>query len=868
MAHRTRVDMCWTQLLQNCFCILLLTQIGHNRAAPQITLHVEEEQQEGVKLGTISRQPSTLLPPGQQPSYQLLTAEERVRVDQSTGDLYATSRAIDRESQCPAEHQTGQCQLLLDAFINPGAEIIKIQMVIQDINDNAPHFQESIIQLSIPEDVAVGTRFELDHHAVDLDAGSNGTVIYQLEGDDGFFSVVSEGSAPVVVVKNLLDREIQNIHQMTLIAVDGGTPRLTGSTTLVVQVQDSNDNCPEFTSPGPITVSIPDNMPIGSEVAHVLATDPDLGSNAKITYSFSHKVSEAARAMFNLDSNTGVITLSRIINRSTTSEHVLKIWASGPHCPPDDTDVIVSVVPVASQQPVMEVRYIAKHQDQMVVLKENEPVNTALALLEVKTPDRIKGLPYIEGETPFVIKPQQGKYLLVTSRPLDFEQERQHDIVIVASDAKDSSIYHKKQIQVSVEDINDNAPWFHQSRFEVAIEENNKPGTILIQLTATDADSQQNGEVTYSLGTNTPPMFSINKVTGELSVSSVLDREHKEFYSLTVHARDQGSPPLQTSVTVMIQVLDQNDNRPAFITSEFIFFIPENFPTFGEVGVINVTDRDSGANGRVEVSLLNDSSPFVMDNVHGTLRCAAEVDREKQDRHEVWIVAQDHGSPSLSATAKVTVFVLDINDNPPRVLLPATNLSCLTVPPGTPPGSAIAEIYAVDADAGINSVISYFIIACEPPGPSPFQIDHSLGNITLARRLQEADYGFHHLFVAVRDGGRPTSQQATVWVNLQVNDTGGPCSLKGVPENIQLIQPSAQIQTMCISNASDTEKCQVVFLLGLSMIVASLLLLALVGTIVKCRQRNRKGQSRTGKDVQIPLKLKEAYDTRDWPDVQ
>ncbi len=136
----------------------------------------------------------------------------------------------------------------------------------------------------------------------------------------------------------------------------------------------------------------------------------------------------------------------------------------------------------------------------------------------------------------------------------------------------------------------------------------------------------------------------------------------------------------------------------------------------------------------MDVRILNEKVPFAIDLVQGSLRSTGEVDREKQDRYERLVVAVDGGRPALSTTVKMTVFVEDVNDNKPQVLLPSSNLSCLTISPATTAGSMITKIYAIDEDSGMNSDITYQIVASEPALHSPFQIDQHSGNITLVRR--------------------------------------------------------------------------------------------------------------------------------------
>ena len=276
----------------------------------------------------------------------------------------------------------------------------------------APHFDNTEIHLSVSEDAAVPTSFLLDDQAEDSDMGRNGQLQYHLEGDGGFFSVTVEEEAAILflVVRQGLDREKQDLHEMTLVATDCGSTPLSATATLFIKVTDVNDNCPEFSLDSTQKVVIIAESPRDTVVARVRATDLDLGPNAAITYSLSPKVSERARELFSLDSHTGLISLrGDVRDRHSDSvsdrgeEVVLKVLASGPHCPPADTQVTVSLLPAPYQENGIKIRFIAEHQNQTIVLQENQPP-TVLALLELPgVTSSVRGSSYlsIEGEVPF-----------------------------------------------------------------------------------------------------------------------------------------------------------------------------------------------------------------------------------------------------------------------------------------------------------------------------------------------------------------------------------------------------------------------------------------------------------------------------------
>ncbi|XP_064811378.1 protocadherin-20-like [Oncorhynchus masou masou] len=876
--------MNWAVLLQNVLVTVHLRQI---LCSGSVRLSVPEEQEAGVRVGSIG---STF-----PPLYQLLT-QFYLRVDQGTGDVYTTNNRMDREALCPDQLQAEECIVPHDAIVGPEAELVKFMVVVEDINDHAPHFDNTEIHLSVSEDVAVGTSFLLDDQAEDRDMGRNGQLQYHLGGAGGFFSVTVEEEDEVaiffLVVRQGLDREMQDLHEMTLVATDCGFTPLSATATVFIKVTDVNDNCPKFTLGSTQKVVITEDTPRDTVVARVRATDLDLGPNAAITYSLSPKVSERARELFSVDSHTGLISLrGDLRDRHSDSvsdrgeEVVLKVLASGPHCPPADTQVTVSLLPAPYQENGIKIRFIAEHQNQTIVLQENQPP-TVLALLELPgDTSSVRGSSYlsVEGEVPFSLSLQKGKYLLSTSKPLDYEVKSEYHVsVVMRGDVEEPAAqgFPRREIQVRVVDVNDNAPQFLQSHYQIDIEENNPPGASLLKVRAQDADSGQNGQVTYKLDRPSHTaaamaLYRIDQNTGQLTVSVPLDREQQDVHRLTVVARDNGSPPLESSVMVTITVLDQNDNAPVFITPHFIFFIPENIPPLAQVGKVGVSDIDAGLNGEVEVRVMNSSgSPFVIDNAQGTLRCMADVDREKQDRYELDLLATDNGRPSpLTSIARVTVFIEDVNDNQPQVILPSSNLSCLTISTGTTTGTMVTKIYAIDKDSGLNSEITYTIAAREPPGTSPsshhhgdssspFQLDARSGNVTLAQRLMGKDLGMHHLFIVVTDGGKPAPLHTTVWVNLLVNDTLEPCHLDTMPRSLPYRLAQTPSETPSEMPVCDRHT-QLILLLGLGMMVASLCLFLATGVLyMKQRKRSRgEQQKRRGihEENQIPLRIPERY---------
>lgn len=149
------------------------------------------------------------------------------------------------ETLCPSQ-EFGYCTISTDALVGSEQELVKITIIVEDINDNAPYFETNEIRLRIPEDTSVGSRVLLDDKTQDKDIGSNAEIRYHLEGAEGFFRVAQDSSALELIVERELHRESQNEHFMLLVAVDSGSVPLSVMVSFVIMVLDVDDHCLHF----------------------------------------------------------------------------------------------------------------------------------------------------------------------------------------------------------------------------------------------------------------------------------------------------------------------------------------------------------------------------------------------------------------------------------------------------------------------------------------------------------------------------------------------------------------------------------------------------------------------------------------------
>ncbi|KAF3838496.1 hypothetical protein F7725_010264 [Dissostichus mawsoni] len=476
---------------------------------------------------------------------------------------------------------------------------------------------------------------------------------------------------------------------------------LSSTAILQVTISDVNDNRPVFKDTE-LEVSVPENAPMGTSVAQLHASDADLGSNAQIHFTFSNQISASTKRHFSIDSSTGLITVRQSLDREVTPVHKLIVLASDGSSTPSRATVIVNVTDVNDNVPSIDTRYIINLVNGTVLLSENAPLNTKIALITVTDKDADlfgKVACYTEHDVPFRLKPVfNDQFLLETAAPLDYETTREYAIKIVASDRGTPPLNTSAMVLIKIKDENDNAPIFPQPEIQLSIPENNDPSTQLIKITATDADSGHNAEIIYTLGPDAPDGFNVDRRSGILSVGKRLDREKQERYSFTVIARDNGSASLQSNVTVRLIVQDLNDNSPAFTHPEYNFYVPENLPLYGTVGLITVTDADAGDNSVITLSVLNGKDNFIIDPQTGVIKPNITFDREQQSSYTFMVKAVDAGQPPSSSYAKVTINVVDVNDNRPVFVIPSSNYSYDLVRTTITPGAVVTRVFAIDND--------------------------------------------------------------------------------------------------------------------------------------------------------------------------
>ncbi|CAL8328972.1 unnamed protein product [Lota lota] len=609
---------------------------------------------------------------------------------------------------------------------------------------------------------------------------------------------------PQLIVKGPLDREQRDSYELILRVRDGGSPPRSSQALLRVAITDVNDNSPRFER-AVYEAEMAENAPPGTPVLQVKASDRDVGVNGQVEYVFG-AATESVRRLLRLDEASGWLSVLHRIDREDVAQLRFTVTARDRGQPPrtDRTTVVLAVRDENDNVPVVEIRKIGRIpvRDGAAMVPENVLVDTPVALVQVSDRDQGENGAVtctVVGDVPFTLKPagetalpplpadeafdrNKKKFFLHTSALLDYETTKEYSVTIVAVDSGSPSLSSNSSLMVRVVDVNDHAPAFAQNVVEVHFGENNAQGERVVTVVATDADSGKNAEVVYSLDPSANGVFYIDADNGDIRAAGVLDREHQERYEFRVVAKDKGTPFLQGSATVVVQVTDRNDNAPKFVQEIFTFYVKENLLANSPVGMVTVTDADQGENAELSLFVEMDGNEekkpggdgdkeqnelFSIENNTGTIFSSSSFDRERLSAYTFRVRAVDGGDPRKTATATVSLFVTDENDNAPLIISPA-NESYTLLPPASSARTIVRTVAATDSDTGPNADLRFALVGGNPF--RLFEIGHANGVITLAEPLERRHRGLHRLVVRVNDSGVP-SLCATALVHVFINDS-------------------------------------------------------------------------------------------------
>ncbi|XP_061485335.1 protocadherin-8 isoform X2 [Rhineura floridana] len=391
---------------------------------------------------------------------------------------------------------------------------------------------------------------------------------------------------------------------------------------------------------------------------------------------------------------------------------------------------------------------------------------------------------------------------LVLLTELDREAQAAYRLELVAKDGGSPARSGTATVSVRVLDANDNAPAFpHGALLTVELPEDAPPGSLLLDLDASDPDEGSNGQLLYAWGSQVPAearqLFGLDPLSGRLSLQGAVDYELQRAYELDVQASDRGASPLAASCKVVVRLLDVNDNAPTVAISALsagvggggaatqagaeeddasastVAYVSEAAPAESLVALVSTSDSDAGANGQVRCSLLAaPHEPFALQRAYDAsyvVLTTGALDRERVAEYNLTVVAEDLGSPPAKTVRRLTVRLADENDNTPRFAKARYEVAVLE---NNPPGAYLASVLASDPDLGLNGKVTYRLLDSQVMGASIstyVSVDPATGAIYALRTFNYEIIKQLELTVQATDGGSPQLSSATL-VKVRVVD--------------------------------------------------------------------------------------------------
>ncbi|CAL1538769.1 unnamed protein product, partial [Lymnaea stagnalis] len=743
-----------------------------------------------------------------------------------------TARVLDREAEC--DGQSAACVNTFDVSVvranKDGGysllKIIKVNVVIEDINDNSPEFPTNETVLDIPESSEVG-QVVITSGAYDRDSGENNTVQrYSLEGGAEIFELKvipvtgSRDSDLGIVLKQKLDRETVASYRLKVVAEDAGFPKLSGSMNIVIRVTDVNDNTPTF-SRGSFNISVPEDRPEKFTVLTLSATDPDEGENARLTYTFSIPASPKVTEYFVIDEGSGEISLVKPLDFERDKAFRFSVTVSDNGSPSRSSQAVVQIFveDVNDNAPQIEITLPSAY------VKESIGVGNYIAHVSLSDPD--SGLNSLISCTipneHFMLQRFTGSdsiYTVILRSHLDYEKSQRELVNVTCHDGGQSPLYNSSSFVIYVQDVNDNAPIFTRNTYRVDMDEENYVGQFVTQVQAVDPDDGDNGNVSYSLVVNPESKFQINSISGVIKSMKTLDREEVPSYELVVQAKDKGAPPLSSTVTVTLLLNDINDNPPKFTRPHFEMRVQENQPKSTVVDKVTAADPDTQSDNHLRFQFapnFTEADIFGIDRMSGTIYTLAPLDRESKDRYTFDVMVLDESKSTYLDFAKVTVFVTDDNDNRPVITYPDETNNTFYIMYTYPAGSVLLKLEYKDLDSGENATVKFAVPQGNEKGL--FYMNAINGELVLAKRLSVNDAGIYKLTALVRDNG-PSYLESKRDINIIVtvaNGTSGFYEEDGPGANIAIVialvcitgvLALAVLITICIIRRIDHERKQ------------------------------------------------------------
>ncbi|XP_042637344.1 protocadherin-23 [Orycteropus afer afer] len=645
----------------------------------------------------------------------------------------------------------------------------KVAILIQDVNDNFPCFDQSVYHASLSEGQFYNT-YVIQVFATDPDSGLNGLLEYSiLSGNQGDVFQIDAMSG-VITTNSILDYESTSSYSLIVQATDKGIPSLSATSVIQIQVTDINDNAPAFLPSEAVEVA--ENSLPGVIVTRVSVHDVDL--NPAFIFSFIQESNPGAK--FAIDQHTGLVTLMKTLDFEEAAEYELLTQISDSVYHTEGV-LLVHVLDTNDNPPVFSQDFY------QATVPESVSVGYPVLTVSATDLDSNENISYriLSSSKEFSIDPMNGS--IFTIQPvLLLNKISTIQFLVEASDGGHPELRTLALVEIEIQDMNNYAPKFTVEYYNLSLSEDALIGGTLLTLSTFDHDwTLENTHVEYSvISGNSQKHFHMETSlfhpedpytqVGYLVLIHNLDRETISSYQLVVLASDHGCPSLSSTAVISIEVLDVNDNPPKFTHQEYHAHVKESIPLGSDITVVSANDCDMGSNAEIIYQLIsgNEKGNFQLEEKTGVLYLIKPLDYEETIKFTLTVQASDDEKKYFSF-AIVFVNVLDDNDHTPQFMFPRVN--CV-VPENQPISSTICSVNALDFDTGPYGELTYSILSScfsthgQPLDDDLFLIDPFTGDIQAKQILDYELENKYCITIQAKDKGDATAS-LVVWVDIE-----------------------------------------------------------------------------------------------------
>lgn len=615
-----------------------------------------------------------------------------------------------------------------------------VTIMVKEAMDSGLHFTQSLYSTSISENST-----NITNLAVVNAVGNrlNEPLKYSILNPGNKFKIKS--TLGVIQTTGIpFDREEQEFYELVVEASRELDHLRVARVVVRVHIEDINDNAPVFVGlPYYAAVQVEANT--GTLIYRVTAIDKDKGANGDIAYLLKEDYGH-----FEIDRHTGSVTLKAAFNSDLSNiEYVILVVAKDGGNPSLTASVELPITIVNKAMPVFDKPFYTAS------VNEDVEVNTPILSINATSPEG-QGIIYVtlDGDPYNQFNVDFDTGVLSVISPLDYEVNPIYKLTVRASDAL-TGARSEVTVDLMIQDVNDNAPVFGQFAYNATLTEASLIGTPVLQVVATDADSDNNKIVQYQIVQdtfNSTDYFHIDGTSGLILTARLLDHEVIQQCSLKVRATDNGFPPLSSEVLISIFVTDVNDNPPVFNQLIYESYVSELAPRGHFVTCVQASDADSSDFDGLEYSILsgNDRTSFVMDSRSGIITLS---NHRKQRMETMYSLNVSVSDGLYTSTAQVHIQILGANLYSPVF---TQSIYVAEVRENAAPGTKVMHVKATDGDSGIYGQISYAIL--NDFAKDRFLIDNSGQIITTEKLDREMPLeGDITIFLRALDGGGRTT---------------------------------------------------------------------------------------------------------------